>query len=271
MKNLNIKLAFALVLSLSFSSLLQAQDIMSRFYQPSKDWQEIQGVDYDFYYQRADYDTITYMAVHPEGKAKGTIIYFHGAGGNMSTYLPLTQPMVQDGYRVFLVDFRGYGKSTGKANHVNVARDAQMIFDKITKRKDVKKKDVIVYGASLGSQVASKIALDNSRKVDALVLDGPMTSFTDIALAYAEEKDHGNIRIFVHSPYSAKECLTELNEVPVLIIHSKEDEGVPFRMGEELFDIKTGAKEMWVYEGEHIQAPVLFPAELMSKLDGMLK
>ena len=269
MKNSILILAFSFVLF--GSSLVQAQDFMDRFYQPSKVWQDVQGLDHDLHLQRVGKDTISYLEVRPEGKAKGTVIYFHGAGGNISTYVPLTEPLVKDGYRIFLVDFRGYGHSTGKPNHRNVAEDAQLIYDKITRLRETRRKDIIIYGASLGSQVASKIALDNADQVDALILDGPMTSFTDIALAYTEEKDHGYVKMFVRSPYSAKECLPQLTDMPLLLIHSEEDEGVPFSMGKELFASKKGVKDMWIYEGAHLQAPVLFPEELVSRIDGMLR
>ena len=98
-----------------------------------------------------------------------------------------------------------------------------------------------------------------------------MTSFTDIALEYTEEKDKGYVKIFVRSPYSAIASVPELERVPLLVIHSPQDEAIPYHMGEAVFNAKKGPKDMWKYDGQHLEAPLLFPAELMSRIDGMVK
>ena len=86
-----------------------------------------------------------------------------------------------------------------------------------------------------------------------LVLDGPMTSFTDIALHSAPEEQKGVIKQFVTSPYSAKEDIQKVS-VPVLIVHSKGDSAVPLEHGKELYELANKPKYFFEYEGEHLEA-----------------
>lgn len=78
--------------------------------------------------------------------------------GNVTTYQYITKPLVDAGFQVVMIDFRGYGKSTGKPTHLNVAADGQMLFDKFINRPDIKNTKVYIYGASLGSQIATHLA-----------------------------------------------------------------------------------------------------------------
>ena len=73
------------------------------------------------------------------------------------------------GFQVVMIDFRGYGKSTGKPTHLNVAADGQMLFDQFINRPDIKNTKVYIYGASLGSQIATHLAKDNVDKISGLI------------------------------------------------------------------------------------------------------
>lgn len=124
--------------------------------------------------------------------------------GNVTTYQYITKPLVDAGFQVVMIDFRGYGKSTGKPTHLNVAADGQMLFDKFINRPDIKNTKVYIYGASLGSQIATHLAKNNVDKISGLILDSPMASFTDIASFYAPQYKDMILKGMV-SPYSAKE------------------------------------------------------------------
>ncbi len=57
----------------------------------------------------------------------------------------MVRPLVTNGYQVFMVDFRGYGKSTGTPTHLNIASDGQFVFDYLLQRHDVRSTKVIIY------------------------------------------------------------------------------------------------------------------------------
>lgn len=166
-----------------------------KFYFPTKKWGPIDAsVQYEEINLQVGTDTLNGIFLKPETKPKGTLLFFHCSGGNVSSYLFMTQPLVAQGFQVFMIDFRGYGKSTGKPTHLNIAEDGQFVFDYLLSRKEVPEDKLILFGASIGTQLAAKLARDNPGKVRALILDGPFSSFTAMALHYAPESQHAIIR-----------------------------------------------------------------------------
>ena len=150
MKNLLISIIFLL-----FTQLTNAQ-FEDRFYYPKKEFKEIQ-IPYSEEFISVEKDTLHTMLFQPNKTPKATILFFHGAGGNISTYMFMIKPLVKDGFQVYAVDFRGYGKSTGKPTHKNIKNDSEVIFLKMKENKHIKNTKVVVYGASLGCQIATYI------------------------------------------------------------------------------------------------------------------
>ncbi|NJK97245.1 MAG: alpha/beta hydrolase [Bacteroidales bacterium] len=127
----------------------------------------------------------------------------------------------------FLWPTQGYGKSTGKPTHVNVVKDGQILFDYMLKHPAVANTKIIVYGASMGSQAAVHLTLKNQGKISALVIDGGLSSMTDIALASAPQAQHDVIKAMLKMPYEAKEDIKAIAGVMLLFIHSREDNRYP--------------------------------------------
>jgi uncharacterized protein len=245
-----------------------------KFYYPAKGWEPVMDSvkhrEIPFYIEK---DTLSTVLFQPDTKkVKATIVYFHGAGGNISRYLQFVRPLINAGYQLYMVDFRGYGKSTGKPTHLNIAKDAAIIFDSALHMKEIANTKIVVYGTSIGSQIATKIAAENKQKITALVLDGTIASFTDIAADSSPEQQREMIRGFLKSPYSAKESIKQIDNIPVLFIHSKEDKDVPISEGELVFqNAPTPKKEMWIYTGGHIMAGKLYPDEMVKRIDKLIK
>lgn len=259
------------LLAALFAAQLSFSQMDERFYFPSKEWKSVEGFEFEEHFFYPENDTLSTVLLSPETAPKASILYFHGAGGNVTNYMPLAQPLVEAGYQVFMVDFRGYGKSSGKPTHVNIASDAQFLFEKMQEFPSVKDKKILVYGSSIGTQVATHLARKNQERLSGLVLDGTVASFTDIALQYAPPVAHDMIRAQAGAfPYSAKEDIALIEDLPLLFIHSKEDKEVSYQQGEMVFAAAIAPKDFWVYEGGHLQAPALFPQELVSRLDKLL-
>lgn len=259
-----------------FAALMAAQlcfpQMDDKFYFPTKDWKSTDGFEFEEMFFHTEQDSISTVLIKPETSPKASVLYFHGSGGNISTYLPLAQPLVDAGYQVFMVDFRGYGKSSGKPTHRNIAADAQLLFEKMLELPSVKGQDILIYGSSIGTLVAAHTARNNQEKLTGLVLDGTVASFTDVALQYAPPAAHPMIKAQAGAfPYAAKEDIKHIKELPLLFIHSKEDKEVAYAQGETVFEAATAPKEIWVYQGGHLQAPALFPGELVRRVDELLK
>jgi len=242
-----------------------------RFYFPSKQWEPTTNVVYDEVSIKTDTATLDGIFLNPIGKTVATILYFHGAGGNISSYVSLMKPFVDSGLRVFMIDMQGYGKSTGKPTHINIAHDAQVVFDSLIRRKDMTGAKLIVMGGSMGTQIATKIAKDNQDKVSALVLEGTISSFSDIAAESAPKEQRDVIRKFVTSPYAAKDDIKGITKMPKLIIHSTDDVAVPFEEGQLVYDNAQQPKELWVVKGEHLAAISLYRDEYIRKVKALVK
>lgn len=264
------KYSILLLLVLTCVSVARAQSD-ERFYFPAKEWDPIgEEVQYEEVNLKADTVTLKGLFLTPESEPKGTVLFFHGSGGNVSRYLFMTQPLVAEGYQVFMIDFRGYGKSGGTPTHLNIASDGQLVFDYLLSREDVADDKLILFGASIGAQVATRLARDNAERVRALVLDGPFRSFTARALHYAPESQHAVIREHLRCPYAAEEDMQHVSGIPVLIVHSQEDKEAPIAGAEVLYKKATGPKEFWVYEGDHLMAMRSDPLAYLQKIEGLL-
>ena len=204
----------------------------------------------------------------PETKRLRKLFSFSWCRGNVTTYQYITKPLVDAGFQVVMIDFRGYGKSTGKPTHLNVAADGQMLFDQFINRPDIKNTKVYIYGASLGSQIATHLAKDNVDKISGLILDSPMASFTDIAAFYAPQYKDMILKGMV-SPYSAKEDIKGLGKLPKIVIHSKEDKEVPYEQGKLVFDNATELKQFIESVGAHLGGMQNNSAEILKAIQSL--
>ena len=240
-----------------------------KFYFPSHEWQSIESMDFAEILFNIDNDTLHTVLFKSNTTTKATIFYYHGNGGNISHNTAIVKQLTNEGFQVFMTDYRGYGKSTGKPTHLNIAKDAQIIFDEIIARDEIKNYPVIIYGASIGTQIATKICKDNKEKVSALIVDGAMSSFTDMALLSVPEEQKEMISTYVTSPYSALEDIKGLNTIPKLFIHSKGDRSVPFSQGAAVYSNAPEPKGLWEYDGNHLDAASKFPEEYIQHINSI--
>ena len=251
------------------SKTLHAQ-MDGRFYFPSKILQFPPNLLYEEVLLSTDTVSLSCIFLKPAFKSKATILFIHGDSGNVSKYLFMVMPLVESGYQVFMIDFRGYGKSTGKPTHLNIAHDGQFVFDYFLKRKDVRGTKIIIYGASIGTQGAVHLAKNNQHKIAALVLDGTMSSFTDIAIAHSPKSQEDTIRKYLVSPYSAKEDIKSIRNLPKLFIHSKDDEQIPFDEGELVYRNALNPKSFFKYRGKHLQAMRVNPTGVIKEINKLI-
>jgi uncharacterized protein len=122
----------------------------------------------------------------------------------------------------------------------------------------------------MGSAIATKLARENKDRTDALVLDGPISSFGDIAAAYAPEEQKAMIRQYVTSPYYAEEDIRSV-KAPKLIIASRGDKSVPFEQAEKIYRNAEEPKELLLYEGDHLEALRLQPDKIADRIKTFLK
>lgn len=262
------KLLFLILLTVKIIIVNAQMD--DKFYYPKKDLRPIEWKNYEELKFSVETDTITALILKPLAKSKATIFYFHGAGGNITHYLPLTLILVKNDFQVVMVDFRGYGKSTGTPTHNNISSDGQKIFEMLLERHGIKKTAKIIYGVSIGTQIATRLAKNNQEKINGLVLEGTISSFTDIAMFYTPQYKEYLEKNYI-SPYSAKEDIKSIDKIPKIFIHSKEDKQVPYLQSEIVFNNAPEPKEFLEFTGEHLQALKYEQKEIIRKINKMIK
>ncbi len=177
-------------------------------------------------------------------KAKFTIIFCHGNAGNISHRLGKILIFYNLGLNIFIFDYRGYGKSEGTPSESGLYEDADAAYNYLTGKRRISKDSVILYGESIGGAVA--IDLARNKDIGALITEETFTSIKDMSgIAYPF------LPYFIFS--SRFDALSKIKNVgcPKLIIHSIDDEIVPFRLGEKLFDAARPPKKFLKLRGGH--------------------
>ncbi|MFM7672374.1 MAG: alpha/beta hydrolase [Bacteroidota bacterium] len=109
-------------------------------------------------------------------QAKGLVLYFHGNSRSIKGWAKYARDFYRYNYDVVLVDYRGFGKSTGKRSESDMLNDMQFVYDRLKEKYG--EDHLIVYGRSLGSGFATKLAADNHPRY--LILDAPYLNFIKV-------------------------------------------------------------------------------------------
>jgi len=181
----------------------------------------------------------------PSEGARGVILFCHGNAGNISHRLESIQIFHQLGLDVFIFDYRGYGQSEGKPTEQGTYKDAEAAWQYLTEERQVNPNEVIVFGRSLGGAVAAWLA--QSHTPGALILESTFTSLPDIA---GTLYPYIPVRLLLRFHYNTAEYLGRVN-CPVLIVHSRNDEIMPFNHGRRLFEMAKKPKKFLEIAGTH--------------------
>lgn len=161
---------------------------------------------------------------------KGVVFYLKGNSKSIKGWGKFAVDFTRHGYDVIMVDYRGFGKSTGKRTQKAVKRDLQVIYNKI--KENVAEKYIILYGRSLGSGFATKLASMNYPRM--LILDAPYYSLSKVAKRYLPFMP---LSVLIKFPMPTYKWLRYV-QCPVHIIHGTDDKLIPFKTSVKLSKIK---------------------------------
>ena len=181
----------------------------------------------------------------PSESARGVILFCHGNAGNISHRLESIQIFHRLGLDILIFDYRGYGQSEGKPTEHGTYRDADAAWRYLTEERQVNPNKIVVFGRSLGGAVASWLA--QSQTPGVLILESTFTSLPDIA---ATLYPYVPVRLLLRFQYNTAEYLARTN-CPVLIVHSRDDEIMPFSHGWRLFEMAKEPKKLLEITGTH--------------------
>lgn len=181
----------------------------------------------------------------PSGSTESVVLVCHGNAGNISHRLDTIKIFYELGISVFIFDYRGYGKSEGQPTEAGTYEDAKAAWNYLTETRLVDPTQVIIFGRSLGGSIAAWLAQD--RLPAGLILESTFTSLADIA---AKLYPYLPVRMLLVYSYNTLEYLNQVN-CPVLIVHSRDDDIIPFRHGENLFNKAHEPKRFLEIHGSH--------------------
>ncbi|UCE88555.1 MAG: alpha/beta hydrolase [Pseudomonadota bacterium] len=181
----------------------------------------------------------------PGRDARGVVLFFHGNAGNISHRLDSLRIFHQLGYSSFIIDYRGYGLSEGRPTEQGTYRDADAAWRYLVEQRGEAPHGIVVFGRSLGAAVAAYLA--GAEKPRALIVETAFTSVPDLA---AELYPMFPVRPLSRFRYDTRARLAGVS-CPVLIVHSADDEIIPFSHGRSLFEAAREPKQMLVIRGGH--------------------
>ena len=179
----------------------------------------------------------------PGKPASPVLIFFHGNAGNISHRLDNVSRLLEQDLRVFIFDYRGYGKSSGRPSEKGVYRDGLAAYDYLLEKKQVPPEKIILFGRSLGAAVAAEVAL--KRKARVLIMESAFTSTKDMARTMPL---FALLSPFLPANYNNMKKVAQLR-IPLLIIHGRRDDIVPFAMGQRLYEAARPPKFFYPLEG----------------------
>lgn len=179
------------------------------------------------------------------GTGEDVILYFHGNAGDLSGWQYVAEDFTGLGFSVLIIDYRGYGKSTGTISEKGFYHDAEAAYEYLIE-KGYKSEHIIIYGRSIGTGVAVELA--TRVEVKGVVLESPYTSIA----ALANEK----LPFFFPSLYLKFRfnTLAKLDKIksPVIFLHGSKDTLIPYSHTEKLYQRFKGSKRMILFpQGTH--------------------
>ncbi len=221
---------------------------------------EVQSI----FFENENRDKLHAWYLTPRNDYNGiNLLFLHGNARNILSHYQIAMPLAQSGFKVFLIDYSGFGLSQGKATRENVRIDANSALNYMHQELIKKTDKIFIYGQSLGGHLAAVIGAENKTSVDGLIIEGAFSSHKDIGAHFIALGFFA--RIFVKEMYSAKDSIKNFNK-PVLIIHSTEDEVVPFFMGKKLYKNANFPKEFFEIEKRHILGPIYYTEEITERI-----
>ncbi|MCC7080756.1 MAG: alpha/beta hydrolase [Burkholderiales bacterium] len=180
---------------------------------------------------------------HP--RSKGAVLILHGNAGSIALRLDWLRMFHDLGYATLMIDYRGYGRSSGAPTEQGTYDDARLAWEYLTESRGFSAHDIVLLGESLGGAVAAQLAARESPR--ALIVHSAFTSVPDVA---AQVYRFVPVRWISRFDYDTRAYLGQVR-APVLIAHSPHDEIVPFSHGRALYAAAHEPKALLELAGGH--------------------
>lgn len=200
-------------------------------------------------YQEVELQTADGLTLHawyvPSQAARATLLFFHGNAGNISHRMDSIEIFHRLGLAVLIIDYRGYGQSQGRPSELGTREDARAAWRWLIDEAQREPSDIVLFGRSLGAAVAAELASE----VDpaAVILE---SSFRSVPAIAADVYPFIPARRLARLSYATEEAVPMIN-APILVIHSQDDEIIPYNHGLAVYDAAEQPKQMLTIRGSH--------------------
>ncbi len=200
----------------------------------------------------------------PAPENRGVILFFHGNAGNISHRFDSLLLFHRLGFSTLIFDYRGYGRSQGHPSEAGTSMDAEAAWQYLTGKRSIVPSRIILFGRSLGAAVAARQAAEHTP--GALIVESGFTSVPDMAV---ELYPFLPVRWLTRLDYNAREQLQRVS-CAVLVVHSRDDEIIPFRHGQALYAAAKEPKQFLELRGGHNDGFLMSGRTYTRKLDEFL-
>ena len=252
MRLLLIFIAFAIVLYAGFSLMLYLLQDRLVFlpHMPGRELDatpQVIGLDYeDTWINTADGERLHGWYI-PADDARGTVLFFHGNAGNISHRMESILIFNRLGLNVLIVDYRGYGQSSGKAGEQGTYRDAKAAWDYLVGQRRLPPERIVIFGRSLGGGVGAWLASQPGVEPAGVIIESSFSSGLDMGKRLYPVLP---VRLITRINYPVREYITAVR-APVLVVHSRDDEIIPFDMGQAIYQAASEPKTFFELGGDH--------------------
>jgi hypothetical protein len=160
---------------------------------------------------------------------KKTLVFFHGNAGDLNNRIYKLNELKNFDINILIVAYRGFSGNKGKPTEQGLYEDAKSTLNWL-KEHEVKEEQIIIYGESLGTSVSVEVT--QHKNFAGIVLESPFTSMIDAGKFYYP---YLPVSLLLKDKYETLKKLKNIN-IPILVMHGKKDNIVPFQMGKKVFE-----------------------------------
>ena len=190
-----------------------------------------------------------------------TILFLHGNAGSLENRIHKINHFKDMKVNFLIIAWRGFSGNKGKPTEKGLYEDARSAVAWL-KSKNIKERNIIIYGESLGTAVAVEIA--QNRNFAGIILESPFTSMTDVG---KNKYPFLPIKLLLKDKYESDKKIKNIS-IPILIMHGKVDKIVPFNMGRKMYELAN--KPKYFYFSDYDNHMMEYNKKLLNSLKSFI-
>jgi len=195
-----------------------------------------------------------------------TLLWYHGNAGNITHRIENMRDLLELGVDVFIIDYRGYGRSEGAPDEAGIYKDGVAAYDYLINEKGLTKDNIVLFGRSLGTAVAVDVA--TKRDVRGMILESAFTDAKAMARIIMPFLPVGAV---ISSKFDSIRKIRNVH-VPILFTHGDRDTIVPIDLGKELFNAAHEPKAFYTIQGaDHNDTYIVGGADYYKQIKNFLE